>query len=77
MNEVSDLEKYALGAELEKLVAEEAEARRSYYLCLTKFSHLFEEEEVLLFNEIISEELKHSDILSGIVFRLTKNSAEE
>ena len=74
---MNDAEKFAFGAELEKLICEEADARRSYYLCLTKFIHLLTPEEMAQFKEIVSEELKHSAILSQVVERLTKIVAEK
>lgn len=74
---MSELEKFAICAELEKLVCEEADARRSYYILLTKFSPLLEEEDRNSFNLIISEELKHSELISAIVERISKISAEE
>ena len=64
--------KFALCAEIENLVLDEAEARNGYYLCLTKFWDCLSEEEVAQFNEIIAEELKHSDMLSKMVERFSK-----
>ena len=74
---MSNAEMYAVSAELEKTVMDESEARRGYYILLTKFSHLFTEEELEQFNLIIAEELKHTIMLNAMIERINKIKAEE
>ena len=69
LNLENKAEENALFVELEKNVADEAEARMGYYSLLVKFSHLFSEEELSELNEIISEELKHTNLLNNMIQR--------
>ena len=66
----------ALFAELEKNVADEAEARMSYYILLTKFGYLLSEQEQEDFREIIAEELKHTNLLNEMIQRRNHIMAE-
>lgn len=59
----------ALFAELEKNIADEAEARQGYYILMAKFGYLLEEKEFRDFREIISEELKHTNLLNDMIQR--------
>ena len=70
-------EKFKFCAMLEQLIAEEAEARESYYFLMASYLHLLTKDEISEVKEIISEELKHSNILSRIVERITEIRAEE
>ena len=69
---MNDCQKNAMSAELEYLIGEEARARKDYYLYLTKFDSLLSEEDLSKFKEIISEELKHSKMLSEMVTRISE-----
>ena len=57
----------AFFSELETNIADEAIARKGYYNSLTKFDCLLTSDERLQINEIISEELKHSILLSAMI----------
>ena len=59
----------ALFAELERNVADEAEARQGYYILLTKFGYLLNEKETEDFREIIAEESKHTNLLNDMIQR--------
>lgn len=67
----------ALFAELEKNIADEAEARLGYYILLTKFEYLLDEKERKDFEEIISEELKHTNLLNAMIQRRNGIVAEK
>lgn len=62
-------EENELFIELEKNIADEAEARESYYKLLSKFDYLFTEKELSELREIISEELKHTKLLNAMIQR--------
>ena len=64
-----EVEENLLFAELERNIADEAAARKNYYEFLAKFNYLLSEAEKEDFREIISEELKHSELLTQMVFR--------
>ena len=53
--------------ELEKNIADEAEAREGYYRLLRDYKELLSKDKV---EEIIAEELKHSIILEDIIYRI-------
>ena len=56
--------------ELEKNIADEAEAREGYYRLLRDYKELLSKEELDKIEEIIAEELKHSVILEDIIYRI-------
>ena len=56
--------------ELEKNIADEAEAREGYYRLLRDYKELLSKEELDKVEEIIAEELKHSIILEDIIYRI-------
>lgn len=56
---------------LENAIAGEANARIDYYDLLRLFPENFSKEELSQIEEIIAEELKHTEILSQIVKRVT------
>ena len=56
--------------ELEKNIADEAEAREGYYRLLRDYKELLSKEELDKIEEIIAEELKHSIILEDIIYRI-------
>lgn len=62
-------EEYSLFQEIEFNIADEAEARRGYYLLMEKYSHLFNDSEMEDLREIIAEELKHSILLNNMIRR--------
>lgn len=70
-------ERFKFCAMLEQLIAEEADARKSYYSLMASYLHLLTKDDIDDVEEIISEELKHSNILSRIVERMTEIRAEE
>lgn len=77
INEVlKDTRQNALFVELEKNIADESEARMGYYSLLVKFSDLLSDEELAQFEEIISEELKHTNLLNTMIQRRNKIIAE-
>ena len=61
---------------LEKNIADEAEAREGYYKIFECFDNELSEREKQEIREIIAEELKHSEILSRMVYRRTGIAAE-
>ena len=61
---------------LEENIADEAEARQGYYKVLEHFGFNLTEREKQELNEIIAEELKHSDILRSMIYRRTGIKAE-
>lgn len=66
----------ALFVELEKNISDEAEARMGYYLLLLKFGNLLTDEERKNLEEIISEELKHTNLLNEMIQRRNGIKAE-
>lgn len=64
-----EVEVNLLFVELEKNIADEATARGNYYEFLAKFDYLLTDAEREDFQEIISEELKHSELLTQMIFR--------
>ena len=64
-----EVEENLLFVELEKNIAAESVARGEYYEFLAKFGHLLTNAEREDFREIISEELKHTEILNQMIFR--------
>ena len=67
---------YFLCEILEHNVSEEAKARAEYYRILESFERELSESEKKEIQEIISEELKHSDILARMIRRRTGITAE-
>lgn len=61
--------KYFLCEVLEHNVSEEAKARAEYYRILESFERELSESEKAEIEEIISEEIKHSKILTRMIFR--------
>lgn len=57
--------------DLEKNIADEAEARIGYFQLLRYYSNLLLKEEIDLIEEIIAEELKHTEILSEMIKKRT------
>lgn len=68
---------FALCQLLEENIADEAEARQGYYKIFELFGFNLSEREKQELNEIIAEELKHSDILRRMVYRRTGIVAED
>lgn len=68
---------FALCQLLEENIADEAEARQGYYKILEQFGFNLSEREKQEMNEIIAEELKHSDILAKMIYRRTGIVAED
>ena len=60
MKDAITSQEFALCAELEKNIGDEAEARYGYYILLTKFGHLLTSDELKVFEEIIAEELNEA-----------------
>lgn len=56
--------------------SEEAKARMFYYELMEKYGNLLSSSEIADLAEIISEELKHTRILDGIIRRRTGIVAE-
>ena len=52
---------------VEQNIADEAEAREGYYRLIDAGEGILKKEEIQLIEEIISEELKHSEILKDII----------
>ena len=57
--------------DLEQNIADEAEAREGYFQLLRFYYDLFSKEEIHLIEEIIAEELKHTEILSEMIKKRT------
>jgi hypothetical protein len=68
--------KYFLCEILEHNISEEAKARAEYYRILESFERELSESEKAEIEEIISEELKHSEILARMVVRRSRIKAE-
>lgn len=56
---------------LEHNIADEALARKGYYEILEQFHSDLSEREIDDIVEIISEEMKHSDLLAKMIYRRT------
>ena len=69
--------KYSLCQLLEQNIADEAEAREGYYKILYCFEDVLSEREKQELREIIAEELKHSEILTKMIYRRTGIVAED
>ena len=67
---------FALCQLLEENIADEAEARQGYFKIFEWFGDELTEREMQELNEIISEELKHSNILRAIIYRRSGIKAE-
>lgn len=67
---------FALCQLLEENIADEAEARQGYYKIFEQFGFNLSEREKQDLREIIAEELKHSDILTKMIYRRTGIVAE-
>lgn len=76
-NEVSNEVYNALFSELEDNIADEAIARKKYYQLLLKFGFALLPEEIREVEEIISEEIKHTEMLSRMIFRRNNIVAEK
>ena len=63
------IDKYQLIIELEKNIADEAEAREGYYRILKDYSEILDDQEIEQIENIIAEELKHSDLLHHMIYR--------
>ena len=64
-----NIDNFSLQIELESNIADEANARRSYYKLLRDYEHLLSSGEIKLIEEIIAEELKHTEILKEMIYR--------
>lgn len=64
-------------AEMEKNIADEAEARRGYYLLARNFGDLMSDSELRDLEVIISEELKHSELLARMIERRSGIDSEK
>lgn len=62
---------YSLCQLLERNIADEAEAREGYYKILTHYENELSNNEIEDLREIISEELKHSELLARMIYRRT------
>jgi hypothetical protein len=62
-------DEFGLFVELEKNIADESEAREGYYRLLSKYDYLLSDREIADFREIISEELKHTNLLNAMIRR--------
>lgn len=67
---------YFLCEVLEHNISEEAKARAEYYRILESFERELSESEKKEIEEIISEELKHSEILARMIVRRSGIKAE-
>lgn len=67
---------FALCQLLEENIADEAEARQGYFKIFEWFGDELTEREKQGLNEIIAEELKHSDILRAMIYRRSGIKAE-
>jgi len=65
---LTDIEKAYISAEIEKNISDEAIAREGYY----RLKAILPLEEQDIINEIISDELDHSRILKKLVERYSK-----
>ena len=54
--------------DLESNIADEASAREGYYRLLRDYSSLLSDQEIDAINEIIAEELKHTEILRKMIY---------
>lgn len=68
---------YFLCQLLEQNIADEAQAREGYYKILDCLENDLSEGEKREIREIIAEELKHSEILSKMIYRRTGIVAED
>lgn len=69
-------EDFALCKDIEANIADEAEARKGYYHLMENYSHLLTRIEIGKLEDIIAEELKHTKILSEMVYKRSAISAE-
>ena len=67
----------ALLAELEDNIADEATARQNYYLLLEDYDDELSDAEKRAIEEIIAEELKHTKVLSDMIWRRNHIIAED
>ena len=67
---------FALCQLLEENIADEAEARQGYFKIFEWFGDELTEREKQELNEIIAEELKHSNILRTMIYRRSGIKAE-
>ena len=67
---------FALCQLLEENIADEAEARQGYFKIFEWFGDELTEREKQELNEIIAEELNHSDILRAMIYRRSGIKAE-
>ena len=75
MHESSSM--YSLCQLLEQNIADEANAREGYYKILHCFADDLSSTEKREIREIIAEELKHSEILTRMIYRRTGIVAED
>ena len=69
--------KYHFCQLLEQNIADEAEAREGYYKILDYYIQELSDREIQEIREIIAEELKHSEILTKMIYRRTGIVAED
>ena len=76
---MSKIDSYVLRlcAELERNIADEAEARMGYYKIIENYEPLLYQSEIAQLNEIIAEELKHSEILRKMIYDRMKILPED
>ena len=77
MNYSNFEEQNALFVELEDNIADEATAREKYYRLLSKFGYLLDKSEIDDIREIISEELKHTNLFNAMIQRRNGIIAEK
>lgn len=70
-------EENALCMELEKNIADESEARGNYYKLLSKYGFFLTRDEIEDIEEIIAEELKHTNLLNAMIQRRNGIIAEK
>lgn len=70
-------EEVAFCAEVEKNLADEAEAREGYYRFLELYGNQLSKDEQAEIDEIISEELKHTVILQKMLDKVSPIRAEK
>lgn len=70
-------DEFALFTEIERNIADESEAREGYYRLLSRYDHLLDSAERAELDEIIAEELKHTQLLNAMIRRRNGIIAEQ
>lgn len=68
---------FGLCSILERNISDEALARQGYFDVLKYYGDLLSEQEIDEIEEIIAEELKHSELLAAMIKRRTLIKAEK